>query len=266
MPPQPPSKPWAYQTRVNLRCLVEGAFACQSVAVSGRALLVSATAFCGTCAVAVVVASAASGPVLGHPWGPYQQGYGELRPSDVFNGGDPTGAVSNIRWSSWGSPSAVGTGTSVYVWPGTAVASNGPTPGARIVAFHLGRCRGIPSYNAVEWFYPRYGERFNPHRYINACTGTYVGSTSKLVSCAVVPLSDGNAAFQVSVAGMSCSHGRALIATGKGERYLGGGRYLLNGFRCGTDGPPSGDDTATFECTRNDASVFWSETLGGGVP
>jgi hypothetical protein len=56
------------------------------------------------------------------------------------------------------------------------VAANRPTKGAQIVAFHLGSCRGRSSYNAVEWFFPKYGESFNPRRYINACTGQYVGS------------------------------------------------------------------------------------------
>lgn len=234
--------------------------------MSVRALLAMGISVCAGSAVYVIVAQAAPEPVLGHPWAPYQQGYGTVRPTNVFNGGDPTGAVSHIRWQNWGAATAIGTGTSVYVWPGTAVASNGPMPGARIVAFHLGSCRGVPSYNAVEWFYPRYGQRFDQHHYINACTGAYVGATAKLADCANVPLRDGNVAFNVAVRGMACARGRALIATGKGERHLGGGRYLLDGFRCGTDGPPQGDDTATFECARGDTHVVWSETLGGGVP
>jgi hypothetical protein len=29
-------------------------------------------------------------------------------------------------------------------------------------------------YRAVEWFFPSHGQRFNPRRYENICTGTYV--------------------------------------------------------------------------------------------
>jgi len=45
--------------------------------------------------------------------------------------------------------------------------------GRRFVLFQRGRCHGRPAYNAIEWYYPRHGERFSPGNYINACTGRY---------------------------------------------------------------------------------------------
>jgi len=39
-------------------------------------------------------------PVLGAVWGPYQKGYGEARPTEINNGGDPTGVVTNVAWTS----------------------------------------------------------------------------------------------------------------------------------------------------------------------
>jgi hypothetical protein len=74
-------------------------------------------------------------PRLGRPWGPYQIGYGTVRPTRIFNGGDPTGEVTHIHWADWGSSQAIGEGDAEYVWPGTSVASNGDTSGARVVAF-----------------------------------------------------------------------------------------------------------------------------------
>jgi hypothetical protein len=42
-------------------------------------------------------------PVLGRSWGvapQYQHGYGEVRPTQIDNGGDPTGLVDNVQWRS----------------------------------------------------------------------------------------------------------------------------------------------------------------------
>jgi hypothetical protein len=112
---------------------------------------------------------------LGHAWAPYQQGYGTVQPSVVDNGGDPTGLVSNVRWSGWGAAQATATGVSTYVGPNQIVADGTAQP-ATIVAFDLGTCHGAPAYNAVEWFFPQHGGRFDANNYIDACTGRYVGS------------------------------------------------------------------------------------------
>ena len=115
-------------------------------------------------------------PALGRVWGPGgQKGYGKVRPSTVYNGGDPTGLVEHITWSSWGSPKATGTGLSYYVPPNGFV-SQSTLQRATIVAFDLGTCAGHPAYLAVEWYFPQHGQKFNPHTYINDCTGKYVGT------------------------------------------------------------------------------------------
>jgi hypothetical protein len=90
----------------------------------------------------------------------------------VFNGGDPTGLVSDIHWATWGGAKAIGTGTSDYVGPTQSVAS-GTEESARIVAFHLGTCHGRRAYDAVEWYFPQHGNRFSAGTYIDPCTGTY---------------------------------------------------------------------------------------------
>jgi hypothetical protein len=114
-------------------------------------------------------------PTLGRVWGPGgQEGYGKVRPSTVYNGGDETGLVKHIKWSSWGGKTATGTGESVYVAPGQFT-YQGTLQGVTIVAFDLGTCGGHPAYRAVEWYFPQHGMKFMPHNYINDCTGQYVG-------------------------------------------------------------------------------------------
>jgi len=116
-------------------------------------------------------------PVLGQLAGDFAQGsgFGQARPDTVFNGGDPTGSVTTITWTSWGGPTATGTGTSDYVAPGQTVAG-GSQESVTIVAFDLGTCGGKSMYQAVEWYFPQHGGVFTPNEYENVCTGTYVGS------------------------------------------------------------------------------------------
>ncbi|MDH6108322.1 hypothetical protein P3T36_004213 [Kitasatospora sp. MAP12-15] len=116
-------------------------------------------------------AGAATVPVLGASWAPHQQGYGQARPATVFNGGDPTGLVEHLTWSSWGGSSATGTGTAEYVGPGQSVATGTPEK-AEVVAFDLGTCSGRTAYRAVEWYFPDHGQHFAAARYLDACTGT----------------------------------------------------------------------------------------------
>ncbi|MCX5287094.1 MULTISPECIES: hypothetical protein [unclassified Streptomyces] len=111
-------------------------------------------------------------PVLGVVWGPYQQGYGQPHPAAIFNGGDPTGRVTQVVWHSWGKPTAEGDGISLYA-PG--IVANGTEESTHVVAFDLGMCRGTLAYRAVEWYFPQHGQRFNPHVYIDICKGTFVG-------------------------------------------------------------------------------------------
>ena len=100
-------------------------------------------------------------------------GFGQSRPPKIFNGGDPTGLVTQIVWKSWGGARAVGTGMSDYVGPTQSVAT-GTEEAATVVAFHLGTCNGRRMYRAVEWYFPQHGQAFNASRYENVCTGAYV--------------------------------------------------------------------------------------------
>jgi hypothetical protein len=114
-------------------------------------------------------------PTLGQPAGVFArgQGFGQVKPSKIFNGGDATGLVTHVAWKSWGGAQAVATGISEYVGPGESNAS-GTEEAATVVAFNLGACDGKLMYRAVEWYFPQHKQAFYPGRYEDICTGTYV--------------------------------------------------------------------------------------------
>ena len=121
-------------------------------------------------------ASPAGVPALGQLAGDFAQGqgFGQVKPAKIFNGGDPTGLVTNVMWSSWGGAQATATGTAEYVAPNQSVAS-GTEETATVVAFDLGTCDGKYMYQALEWYFPQHKQAFNPNTYENICTGSYAG-------------------------------------------------------------------------------------------
>ena len=135
---------------------------------------VAATGQGATAAPPATQASAAA-PVLGRLAGVFAngEGFGQVKPSKIFNGGDPTGLVTHLAWTSWGGARAVGTGMSDFVGQGQTVASGTQKP-VTVVAFHRGRCHGTLMYQAVEWYFPGEGQSFDPTHYEDICSGTYV--------------------------------------------------------------------------------------------
>ena len=122
-------------------------------------------------------ASPAGMPTLGQLAGDFAQGqgFGQVKPAKIFNGGDPTGLVTHVVWSSWGGAKATATGTAEYVGPNQSVAS-GTEETATVVAFDLGTCDGKYMYQAIEWYFPQHKQAFNPNTYENICTGGYAGT------------------------------------------------------------------------------------------
>jgi hypothetical protein len=142
-----------------------------------KKLIVTAATLTTAAASVLVAAPAANAdgqPTLGVVWAPYQDGYGTARPSRVPNGGDPTGIIASITWSSWGGAQATGTGVGFWHAPNATVADGTNAP-ATIVAWDLGPCNGKQVYRAVNWYFPSKGETLNKNQYINICTGAYVG-------------------------------------------------------------------------------------------
>jgi hypothetical protein len=147
-----------------------------------RAAVAIAAAGCSSVSHAATAPSApaasrppAAVPTLGRLAGVFAhgQGFGRVRPSEIFNGGDPTGLVTHVTWMSWGGARAVATGVSDYVGPGQTVAGGRQEP-VTVVAFRLGTCGGRLMYRAVEWYFPQHKQEFDARRYENICTGTYV--------------------------------------------------------------------------------------------
>jgi hypothetical protein len=118
-------------------------------------------------------------PTLGQLTGTFfnGKGFGQVKPSIVFNGGDPTGYVGDVVWQSWGGSTAIGAGMSDYVGPNQTV-SQGTQESVTIVAFNLGTCDGKLMYQAVEWYFPQHGMTFDPNQYEDICTGSYFPPTS----------------------------------------------------------------------------------------
>ncbi len=129
-----------------------------------------------TPAAAASTAAPPAVPVLGRLAGVFAHGsgFGQVRPAEIFNGGDPTGLVSKITWQSWGGATATGSGTTTYV-PASEPVADGRPETATVVAFDLGSCHGTFMYQAVEWYFPQHGQSFNAGQYENVCTGSYVG-------------------------------------------------------------------------------------------
>jgi hypothetical protein len=111
--------------------------------------------------------------MLGAMWNPSTQGFGTVKPASVSNGGDPTGMLTDVTWTTWGGPTATGTGTGYYEAPDAPVSQSTPQP-VDIEAFDLATCAGKPAYLRVQWWFPGKGETFhatgNETRY-NICTG-----------------------------------------------------------------------------------------------
>ncbi len=125
--------------------------------------------------VSASASPAAAAPTLGQLTGVFArgQGFGQVRPPKIFNGGDPTGLVAHVVWKSWGGAQAIATGISEYVGPNQSNAS-GTEEAATVVAFNLGTCDGKLMYRALEWYFPQHNQAFDPSRYEDICTGTYV--------------------------------------------------------------------------------------------
>lgn len=65
-------------------------------------------------------------------------GWGRPHPSEIFNGGDPSGLVTRIHWRGWGGPQSTGRGLTSIFKP--AGGYYGTLVTAQLKAFDRGRC------------------------------------------------------------------------------------------------------------------------------
>jgi hypothetical protein len=89
-------------------------------------------------------------PVLGSKQfsEPYGAGFGHPEPEVIFNGGDPSGEVSQIKWRSWGGQVAIGYGRNPIFRPqGGYYRKLGRV---ELRANKLGKCAGKRAYTRLE--------------------------------------------------------------------------------------------------------------------
>lgn len=72
--------------------------------------------------------------------GKYGKGFGRRKPSTIFNGGDPNGLVTEIRWEHWGASVATARGRGSQFKPEGGYYSKHVI--VRLRALKLGRCPG----------------------------------------------------------------------------------------------------------------------------
>ncbi len=121
-----------------------------------RAVLVAAIVV-GTVGVVVPVAAGSSGVVLGaRAFAPNGEGWGTVRPSKIFNGGDPSGLVTHIHWTSWGGSSAIGYGLNSIFKPQGGYYHQ--LAKIELRAHVLGRCSasGPRAYTQLQFRVPSY--------------------------------------------------------------------------------------------------------------
>jgi hypothetical protein len=70
---------------------------------------------------------------------PNGAGFATVKPKRIFNGGDPSGLVSNLTWTHWGAAKAIGTGKTSIFKPGGGYYPH--LVRAQLRASKLGHCR-----------------------------------------------------------------------------------------------------------------------------
>ena len=120
------------------------------------------------CAMALLLAASAAAalaPVVSPKADPYYsqpngmrntKGFGKVKPSTIFYGGDPTGLVCDIHWYRWGGTVARGVGIALYVGRNQSVAQ-GHSAKVNVVASQLGTWDGRPAYDRLTWFFTNQG-------------------------------------------------------------------------------------------------------------
>src|ERR1700759_1082463 len=88
-----------------------------------------------------------------HFAGKYGEGWGTAEPSEIFNGGDPSGSVRDIHWRNWGDPTAIGFGRNPIFKPGGGYFRKPARIELR--AADIGRCGGHRAYRTLEVRVPK---------------------------------------------------------------------------------------------------------------
>jgi hypothetical protein len=91
------------------------------------------------------------------------EGWGEERPAAIYNGGDASGSVTDIRWNSWGGSAAIGWGRNPIFKPHGGYFRH--PVWIKLKASAVGRCEGLRAYTRLQFRAPkRPGGRLGPWR------------------------------------------------------------------------------------------------------
>lgn len=117
-------------------------------------LLLAALVAC--VAAAPAAAAPPAKPVLGAKSfaAPYGKGFGTVAPTEIFDGGDPSGRVFHIRWTGWGSRTAIGHGRNPIFKPRGGYYRKPARIELR--ATRLGRCGKRRAYTRLEARVPKH--------------------------------------------------------------------------------------------------------------
>ena len=143
----------------------------RSVGPSTRIPLMPGSSHSSTSSSFILLANSAL-PVLGVKFGNYVSGFGVTRPSTVRYGGDGYSSVSTIVWKKWGSGRATGTGIGWYV-PSGASSGEGLRKRTEVLAYGRGRCGSVFAYTQFSFWFPTEKQTFNPHFFIDTCSGVW---------------------------------------------------------------------------------------------
>jgi hypothetical protein len=121
-----------------------------------RILFLLTLVACALGAAFAATAGAAASPVLGAKAfaAPYGKGFGTAEPSEIFNGGDPSGSVTHIKWSGWDNPSAIGYGLNPIFKPRGGYYRKPARIELR--AADLGKCGKRAAYTRLEVRVPKH--------------------------------------------------------------------------------------------------------------
>jgi hypothetical protein len=121
-----------------------------------RLLFPLALVICALGATLAASSAAAANPVLGAKAfaAPYGKGFGTAEPKEIFNGGDPSGSVRDIKWSGWGNPSAIGYGLNPIFKPHGGYYRKPAR--AELRATGLGKCGSQAAYTRLEIRVPKH--------------------------------------------------------------------------------------------------------------
>jgi hypothetical protein len=103
---------------------------------------------------ATTTAIASANVVLGaKAFAPDGTGWGTSEPAEIFNGGDPSGLITEVHWSSWGDAQANGSGKNPIFKPQGGYYRRPVSIELR--ASGLGRCAGRAAYTRLSVREPR---------------------------------------------------------------------------------------------------------------